>query len=164
CYHWNEALANIKGWNCSKAGAPINRKYAVEFINTGIMQGYLAYTEGKVIGWCNTNDKQAYDNVNFSLPWEDWEKGKKIKSIVCFCIAPGFRGKGVASRLLERICSDAADSRYEYIEAYPFENNNYHAYHGPTSMYEKHGFTAYKKQKALRFSAKPCGAIEPGLI
>jgi len=143
CYHWNEALDNKKRWDCSKSGAMYNRKCAVKFIKKGIMQGYLAYYDGKVIGWCNVNDKQIYDSVNFSLPWEDSEKGKRIKSIVCFCIAPDLRGKGIASRLLEKLCADATDDEYEYIEAYPFNHNDNNAYHGPISMYEKNGFKAY---------------------
>ena len=143
CPHWNEELNSKKGWDCSKTGAAYNRECAVEFIKKGIIQGYLAYHDGKVAGWCNVNDKQVYDNVIFSLPWEDSEKGKKIKSIVCFCIAPDLRGKGIASRLLEKLCSDAVDDGYEYIEAYPFSNNEYTAYHGPISMYEKSGFKAH---------------------
>jgi len=143
CYHWNKALENQKKWNCSKSDASYNRKCAVTFIKKGIMQGYLAYYEGKVVGWCNANDKQVYDSVNICLPWDDSEKSKKIKSIVCFCIDPASRGKGVASKLLEIICSDAADERYEYIEAYPFDHAMNNAYHGPKSMYEKNGFTAY---------------------
>jgi GNAT superfamily N-acetyltransferase len=102
----------------------------------------LAYSEGKAVGWCNANDKQAYNNVNFSLPKDKSEKGKKIKSVVCFCIAPEWRGKGIASRLLETVCADAANDGYEYIEAYPFHHNGNKAYHGPTAMYEKNGFTA----------------------
>jgi len=146
CYHWNEALENKKSWNCSKSDAPYNRKCAVKFIKQGVMQGYMAYSDEKVVGWCNVNDKQVYDNVNFNLPWEESEKGKKIKSVVCFCIAPDSRGKGIASRLLEKLCSDAAADGYEYIEAYPFNHNDNNAYHGPISMYEKNGF-------------KPCGNI-----
>ena len=142
CYHWNDSLQNKKKWDCSKSGAAYNRECAVKFIKERIMQGYLAYNDGKVIGWCNVNDKQVYDNVIFKLPWEDREKGKKIKSVVCFCIAPDLRGKGIASRLLEKLCLDAADDGYEYIEAYPFSNIEYNAFHGPISMYEKNGFKA----------------------
>jgi GNAT superfamily N-acetyltransferase len=140
CYHWSEALASKKGWDCSKSGAAYNREHAVRFIEQGIMQGYLAYYDGKAVGWCNANDKQVYDSVNIDLTWEDSEKGKKVKSIVCFCISPDLRGKGIASRLLEKVCSDAAVDGYEYVEAYPFVKDEYN-YHGSKSMYEKNGFT-----------------------
>ena len=106
------------------------------------MQGYLAYLDGKVVGWCNANDKQAYNSVNMDFSFEESEKNKKIKSIVCFCISPNFRGRGIASRLLDKICLDAADDGYEYVEAYPFIKEEYN-YHGSKSMYEKNGFTAY---------------------
>jgi ribosomal protein S18 acetylase RimI-like enzyme len=135
CYHWNEALNAEKKWDCSKSDAEHNRKCAVNFIKQGIMQGYLAYHDGKVAGWCNANDKHVYNSVNIDLSWEDSEKGKKIKSIVCFCISPDLRGRGIASRLLEKVCSDAAGDGYEYIEAYPFSHGENNNYHGSKSMY-----------------------------
>ncbi|MCL2775103.1 MAG: GNAT family N-acetyltransferase [Oscillospiraceae bacterium] len=103
CCHWNDELASKRAWDCSKSNAAHNRKCAVNFIKNGIMQGYLAYYDGKAAGWCNVNDKQAYDSVNLDFNWEDSEKGKRIKSIVCFCIAPDLRGRGIASQLFEKV-------------------------------------------------------------
>lgn len=144
CYHWNESLNRKKFWDCSKADAPYNRKCAVDFISKGKMKGYLAYENGRVIGWCNTNDKNAYDNVNFELPSDRFDENHRVKCIVCFCIAPNARGKGVATAILEKICADAADEGYDCIEAYPFDNNENYSYHGPKSMYVKCGFEENK--------------------
>ncbi|MGB2578803.1 GNAT superfamily N-acetyltransferase [Elusimicrobium simillimum] len=145
CYcmasHWGAELQNEKEWEYSADGAKRNRNLSQEFIKKGIMQGYLAYYEGKVIGWCNVNDKQVYDSVFFTLPWEESEKGKKIKSITCFCITPAMQGKGIATRILEKVCADAAADGYDYVEAYPFVHDKNKAYTGPTAMYEKNGFT-----------------------
>ncbi|WP_424245925.1 GNAT superfamily N-acetyltransferase [Elusimicrobium posterum] len=145
CYcmapHWSAALQNEKEWEYSAQGAKRNRALSQEYIKKGIMQGYLAYHNGKVVGWCNANDKQAYDNVFFVLPWEEAEKDKKIKSIACFFIAPGLRGKAVATQLLEKVCLDAAQEGYDYVEGYPFIKDKNKAYTGPISMYEKNGFT-----------------------
>lgn len=33
------------------------KNYAVTSIKNRKLQGYLAYEQGKVIGWCNTNEK-----------------------------------------------------------------------------------------------------------
>jgi len=144
CYHWNETLNRHKNWNCSKADAPYNRQCAIDFILKGKIKGYLAYENEKVIGWCNTNDKQAYDNVNFQLPFDDFDKKYRVKCIVCFCISPYARGKGVATALLEKVYADAAAEGYDFMEAYPFNNDDNNAYHGPQSMYVKHGFKKYK--------------------
>ena len=38
-----------------------NRNFAIRLIETGQMQGYLAYSpEGIVVGWCNANNRQAF--------------------------------------------------------------------------------------------------------
>ena len=68
-------------------------------------------------------------------------------------MAPGYRGSGVATALLDYICQDAKADGYVIVEAYPFQHNKYHAYHGPLSMYKKNRkiryFTAkyYLRQK-----------------
>jgi Acetyltransferases len=140
CYHWTEELNSKKSWNCGKEDAPYNRECAINLIKSGKMQGYLAYHDGKVVGWCNANDK--YDSVNIKLPLDETGKDGRIKSIVCFCIDPNFRGKGIASRLIEKVCADATNDGYDYVEAYPFCDDGNNAYHGPISMYEKNGFKA----------------------
>ena len=134
CYHWKEELVGNKSWDCSKIGAAYNRECAVKLIKQGAMKGYMAYLDGKIVGWCNANNKQAYHSVHMDFSCE-----KKVKSIVCFCISPNFRGKGIASQLLDKVCIDAAGNGYEYVEAYPFLNDEY-VYHGSKSMYEKNGF------------------------
>lgn len=145
CYHWNKELAKKKSWDCSAEDAPYNRQCAIELIKSGTMRGYLAYLNGKVVGWCNANAKQAYDNVNFNLSADKSLKDNKIKSVVCFCISPNFRGKGIASKLLNRVCADAKKEGFDCVEAYPFKNDIYKAYHGPRAMYEKNGFEVFGK-------------------
>lgn len=144
CYcmapHWSAALENERAWEYSSSGAARNRKCAQEYIKKGLLQGYLAYCNGKVIGWCNANDKEVYNSIFFNLPWEESEKGRKIKAIACFFVAPDLREKGIATQLLEKLCSDAAAEGYEYVEAYPFIHDNNKAFTGPEAMYEKYGF------------------------
>ncbi len=140
CYHWNSELEKLRPWDCDRDCADFNRKQAIDFIKSGRMQGYLAYLDGKVVGWCNSNDKKAYDNVNFNFAEEIKDNGEKIKSIVCFAISPKYRGYGIATALLNYICEDAKNEGFDLIEAYPFAHNENYAYHGPLTMYEKNGF------------------------
>lgn len=145
CYHWTKELQKIKPWNCDEDCAEFNREQAIRLINEGRMQGYVAYDQEKVIGWCNANDKNAYDNVNFNFKDEVPDHGEKIKSVVCFSIAPAYRGRGIAGKLLGAVCDHAKNEGYEIVEAYPFTHDENHAYHGPTSMYEKAGFAPCMK-------------------
>lgn len=124
-----------------------NRDGAIEHIKNGTIQGYLAYLDGKVVGWCNTNDKYIYSGLVWRKETcEGGETKKKIKSVVCFLVASDMRGRGMAIRLLERICVDAVDDGYDYIEAYPpmRECDEYAAHHGTMPFFEKHGFQIYK--------------------
>lgn len=122
-----------------------NRQAAVELIEQGKMKGYLAYHDGKPVGWCNANDKLSYERLKqYDEIW-DGEEGR-ICSIVCFIIAPEHRRKGVAVQLLRQICKDYSQLGYKYIEAYPDEGEltNAQRYHGPMDMYIKEGFFRYK--------------------
>ncbi len=52
------------------------------------------------------------------------------------------RRKGIATQLLSRVCEDAIQDGFDYIEAYPNkgESNIYYDYVGPLDLYKKFGF------------------------
>ena len=145
CNHWDKHLKNKYNWNTEikKGINSSNRESAINLIKSDIMKGYLAYNNENVVGWCNANEKNKFTPIFGDLPWEESEKNVKIITIMCFCISPELRNKGIASKLLEEICLNGALDGYKYIEAYPFtksENNNYQ---GPLNMFVKHGFKVF---------------------
>lgn len=75
------------------------------------------------------------------------DKGK-IKSLVCFEIAPEYRGRGIAKALLRRVCKDAEAEGFEYIEVYPQTSETYSplAFNGPMAMYQYFGFEKIQQQ------------------
>lgn len=129
------------------------RESAERMVRQGEIRGYLAYDGGIVVGWCNANDKRSYYRFGeFDLgnppPDEAPEEAsgtEKIKSVVCFEIAPGYRGKGLASALLRRVCEDAAKEGYACVEAYPQRRSQETEldFTGPIKLYEKAGFILY---------------------
>lgn len=122
------------------------RKKAIELIQNGEMQGYLAYEDNKVIGWCNVNDRENYrylmtmfEEIGYQTKQDN---NLKIKSIFCFLIYPQHRGRGVAHKLLDKVCEDALKEGYAYIETYPFGDGGFEfQYHGTQKMYERNNFT-----------------------
>jgi len=83
---------------------------------------------------------------HMQAPVEDCKDNEKIKFIFCFTIAPDYRRKGVASRLLEYICNDAKADGYNFVEVFTkkeFENDGFR---GVFEMYEKHGFYIHSEQ------------------
>lgn len=131
------------------------RKSAQNMVARGEISGYLAFDQGISVGWCNANDKRNYYRFGEfsldSLPLDE-ENGKergaeKIKSVVCFEIAPEYRGKGLATALLRRVCEDALKDGYEYVEAYPAaKGKGAFDFAGPIRLYEKLGFTILEQR------------------
>jgi GNAT superfamily N-acetyltransferase len=129
-----------------KMGKENLRDEARMLINENIIQGYLAYEENNVIGWCNCGNKINYKHFRDEL-WDINDKNLKIKSIVCFIVASDMRGKGIATRLLDRICSDVEKEDFSCIEAYPIKGkgNCFEHFPGPYKLYERKGFSIYKE-------------------
>ncbi len=122
------------------------RKYAVEMLNNKKINGYLAFDNGLSVGWCNAADIDSYSGFVPDFAREN-KCGKTI-SIVCFEIAPGYRGKGLASAFIERICDDAKATGYAAVEGYAqiSEARDEYDFKGPVRLYEKVGFTKIMEQ------------------
>ena len=116
------------------------RKYAVKMLDAGEISGYLAFDAGISVGWCNAADIDSYSGFVPDIA-RDKKCGKTV-SIVCFEIAPEYRGKGLATAFIERVCSDAKASGYVAVEGYAklSETRDEYDFTGPIHLYEKAGF------------------------
>lgn len=144
CTHFHNDAAVLE--ELDKGGKNEVRIWAEKLINNGMLNGYLAYENGSVIGWCAAGDRENYARLK-EMP-ELWDiSGEKVKSIVCFLIAPDKRGQGIATLLLERACADADHEGYDFLEAYPAcgSDDCFHNYHGYATMFEKCGFVLHKR-------------------
>jgi len=122
------------------------RRYAVKQLAEGRIFGYLAFDGEVSVGWCNAGNMERYLSA---VP--DFAREKacgKTLSIVCFAIAPDYRGKGVASALLERIIADAVSQNFVAIEGYVDTKyaGEYWDFTGPARLYEKFGFIEATRQ------------------
>lgn len=129
----------------------MRREYAIQYVEEGKITGYLAYYEGRVIGWCNANRKSDCLRC-YGLGWigDDVSDGlldSKIKSVFCFTVAPHMRRQGVARLLLERVYQAAKREGYAYLEAYPNKQriDEYYDYVGPLALYREFGFVLHKE-------------------
>ncbi|MBE5962746.1 MAG: GNAT family N-acetyltransferase [Lachnospiraceae bacterium] len=123
------------------------REKAKELVLDGIMNGYLAYDQEKVIGWCNADDKRNYwatGSAKDDAKKED--KTEMVKVVYCFDIAPGYRGEGIATKMLQKVCEDAKAEGYQYVEGAPMKGDTgAYQYHGTIGLYEKMGFEQYQE-------------------
>jgi GNAT superfamily N-acetyltransferase len=118
------------------------REIAERQIKTGVLQGYLAFADGMAVGWCNANDRANFprESANRAKLYAPAEKREKV--VVCFEIAPNYRGKGVATALLQKVIDDAKAEGYIAVEANArIRTERYEWDHtGPLRLYEKLGF------------------------
>jgi len=129
----------------------VRRDYAIQYVRGSNIQGYLAYCDDEVVGWCNANTRadclKCYCWRRFMgfVPTEESHADIRVKSVFCFAIAPEMRRKGIARLLLERVCRDAAQDGFDYVEAYPNKEfaNEAEDFMGPAEVYKKSGFTVH---------------------
>ena len=116
------------------------RRYAMEMLNQNRIQGYLAYDGAVSVGWCNAADMESY--TGFVPEFARKNACGKTISIVCFEIAPEYRGMGIASAFIERVCNDARSEGYTAVEGYAMlsDKRNDFDYQGPVRLYQKAGF------------------------
>ena len=129
--------------------AAVRREGAIRYIRDGVLKGYLAYSNGQVVGWCNANDRNlslnCYGMRCHIFGCEMPKTAERIKSVFCFEIVPQMRGKHIATALLERVIEDARRDGYEYIEAYPVKGSEsvQDNFYGYRAFYEKNGFEVF---------------------
>ena len=116
------------------------RKYAAGMLDRNEISGYLAFDGDTSIGWCNAADMDSYSAF---VPDKAREIAcGKTMSIVCFEIAPGYRGQGLASSFIARVCDDARSAGFAAVEGYAkiSDARDDFDYQGPMRLYEKAGF------------------------
>ena len=130
------------------------RKYAVKMLNENKIQGYLAFDGDVSIGWCNAADIENYSGFIPQFAKEN-TCGKTV-SIVCFEIAPEYRGKGIASAFIERVCSDAKEKGYVAVEGYAklSESRDDFDFQGPVQLYKKAGFVEVTRKNGQAIMRK----------
>jgi len=119
-----------------------NRAAACERICTKRMQGYLAYRDGKPVGWCNAAPRTMLDAfADESVP----DPGR-IGQIGCFVVAKTHRRTGVAAALLQAACDGLKAQGLAFAEATPLAeaSSDAKAHYGPLALYLSAGFSVVR--------------------
>jgi ribosomal protein S18 acetylase RimI-like enzyme len=129
------------------------RALVTELVRNGQQQGLLAYSDGKVVGWCNAKARLGY-TMPRRIEKAPADDAARVGSIVCFIVAKDFRGRGLASAMLGAACEKFRGEGLAIVEAYPTTaapSGPYadqipwsaHNHTGPLEMYRKAGFTVH---------------------
>lgn len=143
-HHWTEKHEYERNQLPIEERPFCKKNYAIELIEHNKLHGFVAYYDNKIIGFCNADLKNNYfrfSEENHPDSWIGIDKNDKILAIVCFTVAPDYRGKGVAKSMLKYACEYAKQNNYDYVESYPSnEKFNPNNCCGSRFMYEQLGF------------------------
>jgi GNAT superfamily N-acetyltransferase len=116
---------------------------ACERINGQSMQGYLAYSDGAPVGWCNAAPRRLLR----ALDDEPIPDAEHVGTIICFLVEPSHRGRGVARALLEAACDGLRQQGLRIAEGNPrVDATSPSANHfGPLNLYLSAGFAVHRQ-------------------
>ena len=104
----------------------------------------VAYVDGRLAGWCHAGARSGFPGL---ATGDD----EGVASVVCFAIAPPYRGLGLASLLLKAATDQLEQQGFTRIEAYPVMNAEHsdRAFPGPVELYLGHGFDLVSEDPPL---------------
>jgi GNAT superfamily N-acetyltransferase len=112
-----------------------NRRNQLQRIRTGTTTGMLAYSGGRMVGWCNATARAEFPSV---ATGDD----DGVASVVCFVVAPPYRCHGVATSLLDGVVGTFRDMGFDRLEGYPVKDatDERRAFHGTVDLFAAAGF------------------------
>ena len=144
CYcHYYHSEVPSESWRYQKAED--NKLKSIQAIYEGMMTGFLAFHEGKCIGWANINDARRYKRLEEEL--KKYIQDKRVALSICFIISPEFRNQGVARKLLDHAIEYYRYQGFDGMIAMP-SNGDYKKelhYHGTMNMYLERGYKEIDK-------------------
>lgn len=146
CSFWHQKFASVAEYDQLKKTDPDRLKACViERMKAQFHVGVVAYADNVPCAWVSVGPL-----TDFYWAWrrvaQVGESAKHIAGIMCFTLAPEFRGQKMQPKVLEALKAYGASKGWSAIEAYPFSDAAI-AKHGVALMwpgvtkgYERAGF------------------------
>jgi GNAT superfamily N-acetyltransferase len=117
--------------------AEANRQAITEAITCGRAEGYMAYVDGRVVGWVSAAPRERYPQWAL-LPGDSARTGVTP----CFTIDPRWRRRGIARRLLTAAIDGLRADGMLRLEAGPYADpqDDAHRYRGTVELYGSAGY------------------------
>jgi ribosomal protein S18 acetylase RimI-like enzyme len=145
CYY---PLHDPKTMDWERRSAAENRAAICDGMDAGTVQGWLAYRDGEVAGWCHAGARRLYPMLAGSpeLPTEDG----RTAVIFCFVVAPGARRQGIARALLQAACDGLRAQGLRRVIGRPLRHATTAAgnHTGPLALYLDNGFAIVHEDAA----------------
>lgn len=150
CSFWHAKWSSMAEYDQTKAQQPEKlRACVIDRMRSQFHVGVIVYLEDKPCAWVSVGPL-----TDFYWAWRRVAQVGEIASttagIMCFTIAPEFRGQKMQAKILDELKIYGASKGWTSIEAYPFSNEAIQKHGsalkwpGLTSGYERAGFKKLK--------------------
>lgn len=148
CYCHYHQVAPAIDWQT--LDGPANRAAMRARIDTGEMEGYLAYRGREVVGWLNAQPRHriphCFARIGVAAPAIDIPP-HEAAVIVCFVVTPNHRRSGIARTLLDHALAHLGARGLRIVDAFPLREDRAASvaalYHGSLAMYVTAGFQPF---------------------
>lgn len=139
CQFWRKP-----GSSWSNADVAVNRADLERLVGQTPAPGLVALVDGTAVGWVGLGPREAFPRLTRSRTLPTLP-GERVWSVNCFVVARGYRGRGIARRLLEAAVEYAGRHGARIVEGFPVETDGGRmpsagAYTGTRSMFERASF------------------------
>jgi ribosomal protein S18 acetylase RimI-like enzyme len=135
-----------EGW--SDRSAADNRSLRAALCARGEYDGYLGYLAGApgAVAWCQAGPRDRLVKLRSQLGLERDPHGQTW-ALSCFFVAPAFRRRGVAERLLHLVLADLPRRGARRVEAYPrlVAEGDDELWNGPQALFARAGFQVERR-------------------
>ena len=95
-----------------------NRRAMKAIVDSGKIPGLLAYLGPEPVGWCSVAPREEFSSLERSPVLKRLDD-QPVWPIVCFYVAKGFRGQGIAEALIGGALDYVRSRGGSMVEAYP---------------------------------------------
>ncbi len=131
-----------------------NKEAMRGLVEEGLVPGIIAYREESPVGWCSIAPRTDFGSLERSPVLRRIDE-QPVWSIVCFYVARGQRGNGIARALVEAAVDYAREHGAQMVEAYPVIPRKdrlppVSSYMGIPSLFEGAGFVEVERPSDTR--------------
>lgn len=126
-------------------------------VDRGEAHGLLAMAGDEPVGWCAFGPRGHFPRLDRTKAYQGLDRPAGLWSLPCFFIAKGWRGRGLARRLLAEALPEMKRLGAAIAEAYPVTTTRDgrrvqadFAWTGPLKIYEEAGFRVIHRANEFR--------------
>jgi GNAT superfamily N-acetyltransferase len=144
----------LRGKAFEEAQGNMARQMHKSIVDSKVITGLIAYSDGYPIGWVAVEPRSAYPRLAHSRALKPVDH-REVWSITCFFVAKNYRRKGVMVELLKAAAGYVKKQGGKIVEGYPVDAQKDmpapFIYTGAASAFQQAGF----KEVARNTPARP---------